>query len=73
MVGILMIAAVLCLLFWIGFQVTGTVASAIVWLWIQLPIAVMLWAIGVLFCCTVLLIPVGIWFFRAGASIVDMG
>ena len=42
MFEILITLAVLTFLFWIGFHVTGALLSAAIWLFIKLPIALIL-------------------------------
>ena len=53
-------------LFWLAFQITGAILVAWIWLCVKLPIATMLLALGIICCCTILLIPVGIGLCKAG-------
>lgn len=46
MIEILITLAVLTVLFWIGFHVTGALLSAAIWLFIKLPFAVILGCLG---------------------------
>ena len=60
----IMISFILCLLlltilFGIAYKITGAILKACVWLLILLPIGLILSGVGVIFCCTIILIPVG--------------
>ena len=59
MIEILIILAVLTVLFWIGFHVTGALLSVAILLFIKLPFALILGCLGLVYCVTVLLIPLG--------------
>ena len=58
---------------WIGFKVTGVFLTAIIWLCIKIPLALMMWMIGLICCCTLILIPVGIGLFKAGLFLMIPG
>ena len=59
MVGLLLTLAVLTVLFWLGYHVTGALLSAAIWLFIKLPFAIILGCVGLVCCVTILLIPLG--------------
>ena len=59
MVEIIIVLAVLTLLFWLGFHITGALLSAASWLFIKLPVALILGCLGLVCCITILLIPLG--------------
>ena len=59
MVEIIIVLAVLTLLFWLGFHITGPLLSAAIWLFIKLPFALIVGCLGVACCVTILLIPLG--------------
>lgn len=59
MIEILITLAVLTVLFWIGFHVTGALLSATIWLFIKLPLALLLGCLGLVCCITIPLIPLG--------------
>ena len=61
---------ILILLCRIGFYVTGAFLSMILWVVFRLPLALFLMLIGILFCCTLLLIPLGIACFKGAISIL---
>lgn len=56
MVEIIIVLAVLTLLFWLGFHITGALLSAAIWLFIKLPFALILGCLGLVCCITILLI-----------------
>ena len=62
---------VLSILFWIGFKITGALFKACIWLFILLPVAFVLWAFGLLLCCTLILIPIGKRLFGAGCKVLS--
>jgi len=68
----MVIAAVIlaCILLWIGFKITGALLLAFLWLVIRLPIAIVMFALGVAFCCTILLIPVGLKLIGVGLRLL---
>ena len=70
MFEILITLAVLTFLFWIGFHVTGALLSAAIWLFIKLPIALILGGLGLVCCITILLIPLGGKFFNFAIKIL---
>ena len=59
MIELLITLAILTVLFWIGFHVTGALLSAAIWLFIKLPFALILGCLGLVCCVTILLIPLG--------------
>ena len=60
----------LTFLFWLGFHITGALLSAAIWLFIKLPIAVILGCLGLILCITMLLIPLGIKCFKFAFSVL---
>ena len=64
MIEIIIGLAVLTFLFWIGFHVTGALLSAVIWLFVKLPIAILLGCVGFALCITILLIPLGVKCFK---------
>ncbi len=59
MIGLLITLAVLTVLFWLGYHVTGALLSAAIWLFIKLPFAIILGCLGLICCVTILFIPLG--------------
>lgn len=62
--------AVLTVLFWIGYHVTGALLSAAIWLFIKLPFALILCCAGLVCCVTILLIPLGVKCFKFALSVI---
>ena len=67
---ILLILALLFVLFWVGYHVTGALLSAAFWLLVKLPVALMLFALGLALCATLLLIPFGVKCFGLGMRVL---
>ena len=61
---------ILCVLFFVGYKVTGALFKALIWLCILLPIALFLWGTAILCCCTLILIPIGLKLFKVGIGIL---
>ena len=70
MLEIIIGLALLTFLFWLGFHITGAMLSAAIWLFIKLPIAVLLGCLGLVLCITILLIPLGIKCFKFAFSVL---
>ena len=66
MFGVVFSLAILWCMLWIGFKLTGAIFAACIWLFIEVPLSFVVWAIGLVCCCTIILIPVGLWFFKLG-------
>ena len=69
----IMISFILCLLlltilFGIAYKITGAILKACVWL-----LGLILSGVGVIFCCTIILIPVGIGIIKAGIRMILPG
>jgi len=63
----------LTFMLWLGFHLTGALLSACIWLFVEVPLAFCSWGIGLLLCCTIILIPVGLWFFKTGFKLLLPG
>lgn len=70
MLELLIVLAILTGLFWIGYHVTGALLAAGIWLFIKLPIAVLLGCFGFALCITILLIPLGVKCFKVAFSVL---
>ena len=57
----------------IGFRLTGALLGAVFWSVIQVPIAITAMAIGLVLCCTIILIPIGIGCMKAGFKLLIPG
>ncbi|MCH5256167.1 MAG: hypothetical protein J1D87_02695 [Lachnospiraceae bacterium] len=59
MLGIIICLGILTIIFWLCFKVTGAMFSILFWLFIKLPFAILMAFLGITFCITILLIPIG--------------
>ncbi len=73
MIGFLLTMFLVMFLLSIGFRLTGALIGAIFWLAIQIPLAIVAMALGLAFCCTILLLPIGILCFKAGFKLLIPG
>ena len=64
------ILALLTFLLGLAFKLTGAILKAVLWVFVFLPIALVLWALAVVCCCTLILIPVGVFLFKAGMKLL---
>jgi len=69
----LIVFAVLLLLLWIGFTITGGLLLTGFWLFIKVPLALILFFLAVIFCLTIILIPLGIVLFKVGLRLLIPG
>lgn len=70
MLTLLAALALLTALLWVGFKITGALLMACLWLFVLLPVALLLFVLGLVCCCTILLIPLGVWLLKAGVSVL---
>lgn len=70
MLEIILVLALLTFLLWLGFHITGALLSASIWLFIKLPIAVLVGCLGFVLCITILLIPLGIKCFKFAFNVI---
>ena len=61
---------ILSILFFVGYKITGALFKALIWLFLLLPIAIVIWGIAIVCCCTLILIPVGLKMFKVGARVL---
>lgn len=73
MLGFLITLGVLWCLLWIGFNLTGALLSACVWLFISVPLGAIACGMGIVCCLTIILIPVGLWLLKAGFRLMIPG
>ncbi len=57
----------------LGFAITGALLKACLWLFILLPIGLVLCVLGLALCCTLILIPIGAKLFTAGLHVILPG
>ncbi len=70
MIELILVLGILSLFFGGAYMITGALLKAIIWLCVLVPIALLLWGIGLVCCCTLILIPVGIKLFAAGCRVL---
>lgn len=70
MLECILILGILSILFFGAYKITGAIFKAVVWLAILVPIALFLWAIGLICCCTLILIPIGLKLFSVGCRVL---
>lgn len=70
MISFLFCLVILTLLFGVAFKLTGALLKACLWLFIFLPIGLVLWCLGIVCCCTLILIPIGLWLFKTGVHVI---
>ena len=70
---LILILLILTALFGLAFKLTGALLKACLYLFILWPLGLCLWALGVVCCCTLILIPVGILLFKAGFHVMVPG
>lgn len=56
-------------LFSIGLRITGAILAAVLWLVVKVPVAIFLAALGAVFCCTLILMPVGLKLIALGVKL----
>ena len=70
MIELILVLGMLSLFLFVAYQITGAIFKALIWLVILVPIALVIWAIGLACCCTLILIPVGLKLFVAGCKVL---
>lgn len=70
MIEIIVILALLTFIFWFGFHFTWALLSLTIWMFVKLPLAVLMTCIGLICCVTILLIPIGGKCFSFAGSIL---
>lgn len=73
MLGFLIGIAILWCMLGIGFKLTGAIISACIWLFVAVPLSFVALGIGLVCCCTIILIPVGFWLFKVGIHLLIPG
>lgn len=73
MFGFLFGLALLWCMLWIGFKLTGAIFLACIWLFVEVPLALAAFGVGLACCCTIILIPIGFWMFKFGLRMLIPG
>ena len=64
---------VLMFLVGIGFRLTGALLAAVFWTVIEIPLGIAAMIIGLAFCCTIILLPLGLGCMKAGVRLIVPG
>ncbi|MDO4619345.1 MAG: hypothetical protein Q4B09_01875 [Lachnospiraceae bacterium] len=64
---------IISFLFMIGLQLTGAIIKAFIWLFVSLPLAAVFGLLGILCCCTLILIPLGLGLLKASLRMLIPG
>lgn len=73
MISLFIGLVILFAMLWLGYKVTGVLIMAFIWLFIKLPIAVVLFALALVCCCTIILIPVAGSLFKTSVKLAVPG
>lgn len=73
MIEFILVLGLFSVFFFVAYKVTGAILKALIWLFVLVPIAILLWVVALVCCCTILLIPVGIKLFTAGCRVLLVG
>lgn len=71
MLEVIITVGLLCVLCFIGYKVTGALFTGLVWLFIKLPLAIFFFCLGLVLCCTILLIPAGKGCFKIAGNLLS--
>lgn len=66
----MIIMLLLSALFGVAFFFTGAIFSVLFYLLIKIPVAILLAGLGLVMCCTIILIPAGLAFFAAAGRML---
>lgn len=67
---IFLLISLLCLVLKLVFKLTGALVSLAFWIFVKLPVGVLLVVLGIVLCCTLLLIPIGKRVFQSGIKMI---
>lgn len=70
MIALILVLVIFSMFFGAAYLITGALLKAVIWLCVLVPVALLLWGIGLACCCTLILIPVGIKLFTAGCRVL---
>lgn len=66
---VICIVVIIGALFGLAFQLTGAILLALLWM-LKLPLVLAMWVLGAACCCTIILIPVGLFLFKTGSILL---
>lgn len=73
MISFFIALAFLCVILWLGYQLTGALLMGCIWLFVKVPASFVILALALICCCTIILIPVGIGLFKTGFKLLIPG
>ena len=73
MISFLIGLGFLVVMLWLGFKLTGALLAACVWMFVSIPLGLGAIGIGLLMCLTIVLMPLGMWFFKVGIKLLLPG
>ena len=73
MLGFVIGLMILTCILGIAFKLTGALLAACIWLFIEIPLAAMIFVFGLICCCTIILIPIGFGLFKAAIRLLIPG
>ena len=73
MLGFIVGLMILSCMLGIAFKLTGALLAACIWLFIEIPLATMILVLGIVCCCTIILIPIGFGLFKAAIKLLIPG
>ena len=57
---LLMLTIFVVMILYVALKLTEVVLSAAIWFLVKIPLALVLFCIGIVFCCTLIFIPIGL-------------
>ncbi len=73
MIEVILSLAVLTFMLWIGYNITGALLATVIWLFVRVPIAFVIAALGILCMITLILIPIGVKLMRVALDVLIPG
>lgn len=70
MITFVLVLSLICILLGLGFSIAGIVLGTVFWVAFKLPFAIICFVLGILCCCTLILIPLGIALFGLGIKVL---
>ncbi len=59
-----------CMMIFLAFCFSKVLFGILIWCLIKLPLTIVLFAVGTVLCCTIILIPLGLMCFRIGGGLL---
>lgn len=71
--SIILVVVIVALLLGMAFTITGALLTAVLWIAVKIPIGLVLIVLGAIFCCTIILIPLGLGLIKGGVALIIPG